>query len=107
MYDFDFSSVKKQFESYNGINVRLRYFVRVLVKRGSVTAKKIQKEEDFWVQVCTTAPEINNSIKMETTGKSSRKHGQDVNPREVFEKTRSECKPQRSFRENRVQMQTP
>jgi len=67
VYDFNFSakSAKKDFESYNGINVRLRYFVRVIVKRQSVTAKKIQREVDFWVHNFQIAPEINNSIKME------------------------------------------
>eukprot|EP00301_Raphidiophrys_heterophryoidea_P019784 c4638_g1_i1.p1 GENE.c4638_g1_i1~~c4638_g1_i1.p1 ORF type:complete len:306 (+),score=105.13 c4638_g1_i1:1-918(+) len=61
--NFNFASVDKQHESYNGINVRLRYFVRVCVKRQY--AANITKEIDFWVQNCTIEPEINNSIKME------------------------------------------
>ena len=43
---------------------------------------------------------------MQTPGKSSKKHGQDANPRKVSEKTRSGCKPQDSRRENTVRMQT-
>ena len=59
-----------------------------------------------------------NTIRMQTPGKSSRKHGQDANPRKVSEKTRSgslpgessrkhgTCKPQETLRENTVRMQT-
>ena len=32
-FDFNFKNVEKQYESYNGINVKLRYFVRVTVSR--------------------------------------------------------------------------
>ncbi|CRK19781.1 hypothetical protein BN1708_000446, partial [Verticillium longisporum] len=28
-FDFNFKNVEKQYESYNGINVKLRYFTRV------------------------------------------------------------------------------
>eukprot|EP00002_Diphylleia_rotans_P004526 TRINITY_DN1336_c0_g1_i5.p1 TRINITY_DN1336_c0_g1~~TRINITY_DN1336_c0_g1_i5.p1 ORF type:complete len:304 (-),score=66.94 TRINITY_DN1336_c0_g1_i5:450-1361(-) len=62
-YSFDFPSVEKLNESYNGINVRLRYFIRVSIIRQYAT--NIVKEQDFWVQVTATEPEINNSIKME------------------------------------------
>eukprot|EP00300_Choanocystis_sp_HF-7_P007461 c15306_g1_i1.p2 GENE.c15306_g1_i1~~c15306_g1_i1.p2 ORF type:complete len:308 (+),score=72.02 c15306_g1_i1:34-924(+) len=63
IYDFDFSSVDKQFDSYNGINVRLRYFVRIVIKRQY--AANISREFDVWVHNVAPAPEINNSIKME------------------------------------------
>ena len=33
-YAFDLSHAEKPYESYNGLNVRLRYFVRVTVTRG-------------------------------------------------------------------------
>lgn len=62
-YPFDFSSVDKQYESYNGVNVRLRYFLRVTVSRNY--SSNIVKEIDFWVENLQTEPEINNSIKME------------------------------------------
>ena len=29
-YDFEFLNVEKQYESYNGVNVRLRYALKVL-----------------------------------------------------------------------------
>ncbi len=32
-YPFDFGAVQKPHESYNGINVRLRYFVRMTITR--------------------------------------------------------------------------
>merc|ERR1711934_777732 len=64
VFDFEFLDVEKQHESYNGINVRLRYCLRctVNVKR-SLT--NVVKEQDFWVHNFQVEPEINNSIKME------------------------------------------
>lgn len=63
-YPFEFLNVEKQYESYNGINVRLRYFLRVTLTRG-FTSSNIIKELDFWVHFYGTPPEFNNSIKME------------------------------------------
>jgi len=62
-FEFDFADAEKQYESYNGINVRLRYFVRLTVKRGLVS--NITLEKDIWVHIYQNIPEINNSIKME------------------------------------------
>ncbi len=80
-FDFDFADAEKQYESYNGINVRLRfvviflatlftpclfeyrYFVRLTIKRGLVS--NITTEKDIWVHIFQNVPEINNSIKME------------------------------------------
>eukprot|EP01087_Luapelamoeba_hula_P008520 TRINITY_DN2129_c0_g1_i1.p1 TRINITY_DN2129_c0_g1~~TRINITY_DN2129_c0_g1_i1.p1 ORF type:complete len:362 (-),score=105.52 TRINITY_DN2129_c0_g1_i1:94-1179(-) len=62
-FTFDFSDAEKQYESYNGINVRLRYFVRFTVKRGLMA--NITAEKDIWVHNYQQVPEINNSIKME------------------------------------------
>jgi len=62
-YDFDFSNVEKQHETYSGNNVRLRYFLRVKITRQY--ASDIKQVVDFAVQNTATAPEINNSIKME------------------------------------------
>ncbi|KAH8102170.1 vacuolar protein sorting-associated protein 26 [Cristinia sonorae] len=61
-FDFLFKKVEKQFESYQGINVKLRYFVRVQITRrvGGVT-----KERDVWVHSYRMPPDSNNSIKME------------------------------------------
>eukprot|EP00735_Rhodelphis_limneticus_P006242 TRINITY_DN18622_c0_g1::TRINITY_DN18622_c0_g1_i1::g.1076::m.1076 TRINITY_DN18622_c0_g1::TRINITY_DN18622_c0_g1_i1::g.1076 ORF type:complete len:332 (+),score=121.45,sp/Q55CA0/VPS26_DICDI/65.13/5e-134,Vps26/PF03643.10/1.3e-120,Arrestin_N/PF00339.24/0.00038,Arrestin_N/PF00339.24/1.8e+02,Arrestin_N/PF00339.24/4.3e+03,Arrestin_C/PF02752.17/1.7e+03,Arrestin_C/PF02752.17/0.064,Arrestin_C/PF02752.17/7e+02,GbpC/PF08363.5/0.011 TRINITY_DN18622_c0_g1_i1:51-998(+) len=63
-YPFDFSSVEKMYESYNGINVRLRYFLRCTIHRQY--APNIVKEQEFAVQnIQDKEPEINNTIKME------------------------------------------
>ena len=62
-YAFEFKNNEKQFESYDGLNARLRYFVRVTLTRNY--AMNITKEQDFWVENLAVAPEINNTIKME------------------------------------------
>merc|ERR1711988_1012112 len=50
---------------YNGINVRLRYFIKFTIARQY--SSNIVKEQDFWVQKITQEPDINNSIKMEVS----------------------------------------
>jgi hypothetical protein len=87
-YPFDFTNVEKAHETYNGVNVRLRYvlcqrsfisiivqlfshhcyvccsyFVRVSI--GRPYASDLRKEVDFAVQNVTEAPEVNSPIKME------------------------------------------
>jgi len=62
-FPFDFLNVEKQYESYNGINVRLRYFLRFVITRSF--SSNIVKELDIWVHNYQKPPEINNSIKME------------------------------------------
>ncbi|KAJ3299354.1 Vacuolar protein sorting-associated protein 26 [Borealophlyctis nickersoniae] len=61
-FDFEFKNVEKQYESYFGINVKLRYFVRVTISR---RLSDIIKEKDVWVYSYRMPPEVNNSIKME------------------------------------------
>jgi len=61
-FEFEFKNVEKQYESYFGINVKLRYFVRVTIAR---RLSDIIKEKDVWVYSYRMPPEINNSIKME------------------------------------------
>jgi len=63
VFPFEFLNVEKQFESYNGINVRLRYFVKVTIGRSVIS--NIVQELDFWVHNYTTQPDYNSSIKME------------------------------------------
>jgi len=62
VFDFAFEGVEKIHESYNGINARLRYFVRITVgqKYGDIV-----KESDIWVINYSSAPEDNRGIKME------------------------------------------
>eukprot|EP00163_Fabomonas_tropica_P018441 TRINITY_DN32767_c0_g1_i1.p1 TRINITY_DN32767_c0_g1~~TRINITY_DN32767_c0_g1_i1.p1 ORF type:complete len:296 (-),score=102.40 TRINITY_DN32767_c0_g1_i1:200-1087(-) len=62
-FPFEFSNLEKQYESYNGINVRLRYFLKVTIIRQYNT--NITKEQEFFVMNRQVEPEINNSIKME------------------------------------------
>jgi vacuolar protein sorting-associated protein 26 len=61
-FPFNFKNVEKQYESYNGINVRLRYFVRVTVSR---RMQDVVREKDIWVYSYRMAPETNASIKMD------------------------------------------
>ncbi|KAL1838306.1 hypothetical protein VTJ49DRAFT_2818 [Mycothermus thermophilus] len=61
-FDFNFKNVEKQYESYNGINVKLRYFVRVTVSRRMAD---VIREKDIWVYSYRVPPELNSSIKMD------------------------------------------
>ncbi|KAF8581112.1 vacuolar protein sorting-associated protein 26 [Ramaria rubella] len=61
-FDFHFKNVEKQYESYQGINVKLRYFVRLTISR---RLADVSKEKDLWVHSYRMPPDINNSIKME------------------------------------------
>jgi len=62
-YKWKFGTVDKSNETYCGINVRLRYFVRLVVSRGF--SGSITKEVDLAVQNLYDPPQITNSIKME------------------------------------------
>jgi len=62
-YPFEFSNVEKQFDSYSGSSVRLRYFLRVKITRNY--AANIVHVCDFAVQNTAPEPDINSSIKME------------------------------------------
>ncbi|GMI94639.1 vacuolar protein sorting 26A [Hibiscus trionum] len=62
-YPFEFSTVEMPYESYNGVNVRLRYILKVTISRNYVS--NIVEYQDFVVRNYTPPPSINNSIKME------------------------------------------
>ena len=83
-YAFEFNNVEMPYESYNGVNVRLkcvpegpaatprarahpcglrRYMVRVTVMRQYNT--NVSQGFRFWVRNAQAPPEVNNSIKME------------------------------------------
>lgn len=84
-YAFEFNNVEMPYESYNGVNVRLkcahrccrchphglsaararsvRYMIRVSVQRQYNT--NISQSFRFWVRNAQPLPEVNNSIKME------------------------------------------
>ncbi|KAJ2585233.1 Vacuolar protein sorting-associated protein 26, partial [Coemansia sp. RSA 1722] len=62
MYNFEFKNVEKQYESYQGINVKLRYFIQATVSKrvGAITQTK-----DLWVYSYRIPQEVNRSIRME------------------------------------------
>eukprot|EP00250_Pteridium_aquilinum_P023023 c26071_g1_i1 orf=118-1035(+) len=62
-YSFDFPNVEMQYESYVGLNVVLRYVLKLTISRGFGLSIIVYK--DFWVRNPSPVPEINNSIKME------------------------------------------
>ncbi|KAI5064753.1 hypothetical protein GOP47_0019448 [Adiantum capillus-veneris] len=62
-YSFDFPNVEMQYESYVGLNVVLRYVLKLTISRAFGLSIIVYK--DFWVRNPSPAPEINNSIKME------------------------------------------
>jgi len=80
-YAFDFATFEKQYESYAGINVKLRYFVRVSILRHY--SSNIVKEQDFWVHNTSAHPEVNNPVKMEV--------GIEDNLHIEFEYLKSKC----------------
>lgn len=61
-FGFEFKNVEKAHESYNGINVKLRYFIRVNLARRMAD---VVKEKDIWVHSYRMPPDSNNAIKME------------------------------------------
>ncbi|CAN0898733.1 Vacuolar protein sorting-associated protein 26A [Linum grandiflorum] len=62
-YPFEFSTVEMPHESYSGVNVRLRYILKVTISRNYVN--NIVEHQDFVVRNYTPQPPVNNSIKME------------------------------------------
>lgn len=62
-YTFSFPKFEKQFETYSGIGVKLRYFVRITINRQYFP--KIVKEKDFAVNLPSQEPELTQNIKME------------------------------------------
>ncbi|KAF2153072.1 vacuolar protein sorting-associated protein 26 [Myriangium duriaei CBS 260.36] len=61
-FPFHFKNVEKPYESYSGINVRLRYFLRVTVSR---RMGEVIREKDLWVYSYRMPPETNSVIKMD------------------------------------------
>lgn len=61
-YSFDFQQVDKPYETFTGTNVRLRYFLRVVIVR---RLSDIVKELDVAVHTLSHFPDMNNSLKME------------------------------------------
>jgi len=62
-YTFDFSGMEQPFESYDGLNVRVRYLLRVTVTRN--LALNVVKEQDIWVVNMPPPPEVFAATKTE------------------------------------------
>jgi len=62
-WTFNFNTADKSNESYNGLNVRLRYYLKFTIVRGF--ASNITNEQEIWVMNYGEPPEMNQSIKME------------------------------------------
>mmetsp|Transcript_24708 Transcript_24708/g.21878 ORF Transcript_24708/g.21878 Transcript_24708/m.21878 type:complete len:198 (-) Transcript_24708:484-1077(-) len=63
-YSFSFTKFEQPYESYSGIGMSLRYFVRVSVIKGGYTGNQT-KEKDFAIQLPTPEPDFNRNIKMD------------------------------------------
>jgi vacuolar protein sorting-associated protein 26 len=62
-FDYKFENASLLYESYNGLNVTVRYFLRVTLTRPF--AFNTVEEQGFWVQNVVEESEINHSLKME------------------------------------------
>jgi len=62
-YPFEFANVDKSQESYNGVNISLNYYLKVIITRN--LSPNITKQIEFWVRNFSVAPETNSNIKME------------------------------------------
>lgn len=60
---FRFKNMDKEFESYRGRNVSVRYIIRVVMERKFLPP--LTKEHDVWVQMLGTEPSHHEAIKME------------------------------------------
>lgn len=61
-FRFEFTQVEKPFESYTGANVKLRYFLRVIIAR---RLSDIVREFDILVHTLSTYPDGGSNIRME------------------------------------------
>ncbi|KAI1946829.1 Vacuolar protein sorting-associated protein 26 [Ophidiomyces ophidiicola] len=61
-FTFAFRNVEKPFESYRGLNVRLRYLVRATVAR---RLADVVREKELWVHAFRCPPDANSPIKMD------------------------------------------
>lgn len=61
-FDFDFKNMEKQYESYHGINAKLRYIIRVTIGR---RISDLVSEKEIWVHSYKVPQEMTDYIKME------------------------------------------
>lgn len=62
-YRFEFTNVEKRYDTYSGVNVNLRYFLRFTIHRER--APDVIKTKDICVQHCEEPPESNKAIRLE------------------------------------------
>ena len=62
-YEFEFEPDERPYESYNGINVRCRYFIEVVIERSYLA--NISNTQDIVVQKPSEEPQENGTIQME------------------------------------------
>ncbi|ODV57969.1 retromer subunit PEP8 [Ascoidea rubescens DSM 1968] len=62
-YHFEFKNVEKQFESYRGLNVNLRYYLKCIVLRKN--SSNIIREKELWVYNHQFPPDSPSSVKMD------------------------------------------
>jgi len=62
-YTFEFENVERQYESYNGINISLNYYLKVTIYRN--LSANITKQLEIWQRNFTPPPDSNTNIKME------------------------------------------
>jgi vacuolar protein sorting-associated protein 26 len=62
-YHFDFVGMEQPYESYDGLNVRVRYLIRVTLTRH--LALNVVKEQDIWLVNLPPPPEIFSASKTE------------------------------------------
>ena len=60
---FHFRNMDKEFESYRGRNVAVRYIIKVVMERKFLPP--LTKEHDVWVQLLGQPPQQDEAIKME------------------------------------------
>lgn len=60
---FSFKKIAKKYESYYGINVRVRYYIRVVATRGF--GPNLTEEKEIWIVGKDKEPSSNKNIKME------------------------------------------
>lgn len=83
-YPFEFKNVEKQYESYRGKNVRLRYFIKVSVMRKS--SADITREKELWVFHYTTPLSKPTSSLATNSTAINNKNGQSSDSKDLVKK---------------------
>ncbi|KAL9655985.1 hypothetical protein ABK040_007606 [Willaertia magna] len=60
-YQFSFQQIEKEWDSYRGINIDLRYYLKVTIQRSMGKINSIEKEQEIWIQKRTPKPTGNDT----------------------------------------------